>query len=165
MSEHSAGILLFRFKNKKLEVLLVHPGGPFWAKKDQGVWSIPKGLFEENENPLDVARREFKEETGFEIDGEFIELGEVQQPERKVVHAWAFEKDIDETKVVSNTFTLEWPKNSGRMQEYPEIDKAGWFRLEEARVKILKGQVSFLKRLVERINYTHGVRNKKAMTP
>jgi predicted NUDIX family NTP pyrophosphohydrolase len=162
MSEHSAGILLFRFKNKKLEVMLVHPGGPFWGKKDEGVWSIPKGLFEKNESPLDVAKREFKEETGYEIDGEFIELGELQQPSRKIVHTWALEKDIDENKVVSNTFMLEWPKNSGRIQEYPEIDKAGWFGLEEARVKILRGQVSFLNRLMEIINYSPEVENKKA---
>jgi predicted NUDIX family NTP pyrophosphohydrolase len=117
MSVHSAGIILFRFKNEKLEVMLVHPGGPFWAKKDDGAWSIPKGLFEENENPLDAAKREFKEETGYEVGGEFIELGELKQPSRKIVHAWALEKDIDETKIVSNTFTLEWPKNSGNIKE------------------------------------------------
>jgi predicted NUDIX family NTP pyrophosphohydrolase len=153
MSKHSAGILLFRFRNEKLEVMLVHPGGPFWAKKDNGAWSIPKGLFEENENPMDAAKREFKEETGFEVDGEFIELGELQQPSKKIVHAWALEKDLDETKIMSNTFTLEWPKNSGRLQECPEIDKAGWFDIEQGKKKILKGQISFIDKLVEIINY------------
>jgi predicted NUDIX family NTP pyrophosphohydrolase len=153
MSKHSAGILLFRFRNEKLEVMLVHPGGPFWAKKDNGAWSIPKGLFEENEKPMDAAKREFKEETGFEVDGEFIELGELKQPSKKIVHAWALEKDLDETKVMSNTFTLEWPKNSGRVQEYSEIDKAGWFDIEQAKKKILKGQIGFIDKLVEIINY------------
>jgi predicted NUDIX family NTP pyrophosphohydrolase len=153
MSKHSAGILLFRFRNEKLEVMLVHPGGPFWAKKDNGAWSIPKGLFEESEKPMDAAKREFKEETGFEVDGEFIELGELQQPSKKIVHAWAIEKDLDKTKIMSNTFTLEWPKNSGRVQEYPEIDKAGWFDIEQAKEKILKGQIGFIDKLVEIINY------------
>jgi predicted NUDIX family NTP pyrophosphohydrolase len=133
--------------------MLVHPGGPFWAKKDEGAWSIPKGLFEENEDPLDAAKREFKEETGFEVEGEFIDLGELKQPSKKIIHAWALEKDLDETKIVSNTFTLEWPKNSGRLQEYPEIDKADWFEIEQAKKKILKGQVGFIERLVEIINY------------
>lgn len=127
--------------------------GPFWAKKDEGAWSIPKGLFEENEDPLDAAKREFKEETGFEVEGEFIDLGELKQPSKKIIHAWALEKDLDETKIVSNTFTLEWPKNSGRLQEYPEIDKADWFEIEQAKKKILKGQVGFIERLVEIINY------------
>jgi len=153
MSKHSAGILLFRFGNEKLKVMLVHPGGPFWAKKDNGTWSIPKGLFEEKENPIDAAKREFKEETGFEVDGEFIELGELQQPSKKIIHAWALEKDLDETKIMSNTFTLEWPKNSGRLQEYPEIDKAGWFDIEQAKKKILKGQIGFIDKLVEILNY------------
>lgn len=153
MSKHSAGILLFRFRNEKLEVMLAHPGGPFWAKKDKGAWSIPKGLLEENENPMDAAKREFKEETGFEVDGEFIELGELQQPSKKIVHAWALEKDLDETKIMSNTFTFEWPKNSGRVQEYLEIDKAGWFDIEQAKKKILKGQIGFIDKLVEITNY------------
>ncbi|MCD5401140.1 NUDIX domain-containing protein [candidate division NPL-UPA2 bacterium] len=153
MSKHSAGILLFRYKNEQLEVMLVHPGGPFWAKKDDGAWSIPKGLFEENENLLNAAKREFKEETGLEIDGQFIDLGELKQPSRKIIHAWALEKDLDVTNIVSNTFTLEWPKNSGRLQEYPEIDKAEWFDIERAKKKILKGQVGFIDRLVEIINY------------
>ncbi len=153
MGAHSAGILLFRFRNNKLEVLLVHPGGPFQAKKDAGAWSIPKGLFTE-ESPLEAAKREFNEETGFEVDGEFIELGQLKQPSGKIVHAWALQKDIDETKVVSNTFRLEWPRHSGKFKEYPEIDKAGWFELEEAKKKLLKGQAGFLDRLTEIIKHS-----------
>ena len=149
MAVHSAGILLFRHKNNKLEVMLVHPGGPFWARKDEGAWSIPKGILDENENPLDAAKREFNEETGLEADGAFIELGEVKQPSGKIVHAWALEKDLDVTEIDSNSFTIEWPKNSGKMREYPEIDRAGWFSLDEARTKILKGQVALLDRLVD----------------
>jgi predicted NUDIX family NTP pyrophosphohydrolase len=138
MSLHSAGILLFRFKNEKLEVMLVHPGGPIRAKKDNGAWSISKGLLEEHETPLDTAKREFKEEAGLEVDGEFVDLGELNQHSKKIVHAWALEKDSDVTNIVSNTFTLEWPKNSGKIQEYPEIDKAGWFDIELAKKKNTK---------------------------
>jgi len=140
----SAGILLFRFRNEKLEVMLVHPGGPFWANKDDGVWSIPKGLPEDNENPLDTARREFKEETGFEVDGEFIDLGELNQSSVKIVHVWALEKDLDITNIVSNTISYEWPKNSRKIQEIPEVDKAGWFDIELAKKKIIKGQIGFI---------------------
>ncbi len=147
MALHSAGILLFRLKNGKLEVMLVHPGGPFWARKDEAAWSIPKGLFDENEKALDAARREFNEETGLEVDGSFIELGEVKQPGGKIVHAWALEKDLDITKIESNSFAIEWPKNSGTVREYPEVDRAGWFGLDQARKKILKGQIPLLDRL------------------
>jgi predicted NUDIX family NTP pyrophosphohydrolase len=154
VSVYSNGILLFRFRNKKLEVMLVHPGGPFWAKKDEGVWSIPKGLPEGHEKPLDTAKREFKEETGFEVDGEFIDLGELSQSSRKIVHIWALEKDMDITNVVSNTFTFEWPKNSGRVQEYPEVDKAGWFDVELAKKKIRKEQIGFIDKLMGTINYS-----------
>jgi predicted NUDIX family NTP pyrophosphohydrolase len=149
MSAKSAGILLFRFRNDKLEVMLVHPGGPFWARKDEGAWSIPKGILDENENPLDAAKREFNEETGLEADGKFIELGKVKQPSGKIVHAWALEKDLDVTEIESNSFTIEWPKDSGKMREYPEIDRAGWFSLDEARTKILKGQLPLLDRLAD----------------
>ncbi|HXG31140.1 MAG TPA: NUDIX domain-containing protein [Thermodesulfobacteriota bacterium] len=153
MGLRSAGILLFRFKGGRLEVFLVHPGGPFWAKKDEGAWSIPKGLFEDGEDPLDAAKREFREETGFDVDGEFIELGELRQPGRKTIHVWALEGDLDVTRIVSNTFTLEWPKKSGIVREYPEIDRGGWFGLDEARRKIAKGQAAFLDRLIEKIGY------------
>ena len=148
MVVYSGGILLFRFNNNETEVLLVHPGGPFWTKKDEGAWSIPKGVFEEHESPLDAAKREFKEETGFEADGEFIELGNLTQSSKKIVHAWALEKDLDETKVVSNKFSLEWPRRSGIMKEFPEIDRAGWFDIDLAKKKIQKGQAGFIDRLL-----------------
>jgi predicted NUDIX family NTP pyrophosphohydrolase len=151
MGEQSAGILLYRFREKELQVFLVHPGGPFWARRDEGAWSIPKGLMEAGENPLDAARREFREETGFEVEGGCLELGELKQPSRKLVHAWASEQDIDPSRLKSNTFTLEWPKASGQMREYPEVDRGGWFGLEEALKKILKGQAEFLDRLLERL--------------
>jgi predicted NUDIX family NTP pyrophosphohydrolase len=152
MVVHSGGILLFRSNNHKLEVMLVHPGGPFWTKKDEGAWSIPKGVFEENESPLDAAKREFKEETGFEADGEFIELGNLTQPSKKIVHVWALEKDLDETRVVSNKFSLEWPRRSGIMKEFPEIDRASWFDIDLAKKKIQKGQAGFIDRLLEIIS-------------
>jgi predicted NUDIX family NTP pyrophosphohydrolase len=153
MPPHSSGLLLFRLRNNQLQVLLVHPGGPFWAKKDEGAWSIPKGLILENESLLAAARREFQEETGFSVDGEFKDLGEFRQPSGKIVRAFALEKDLDETKVSSNKFSLEWPKDSGIMREYPEIDRAGWFDIGQARMKILKGQAAFLDRLIEILNY------------
>lgn len=124
--------------------MLVHPGGPYWAKKDKGAWSIPKGLVEENEPPLEAAKREFKEETGFAVAGDFVELGALKQPSKKIVHAWALEKDLDITKIVSNTFELEWPKNSGVIKKYPEIDRGVWFEIGEAKLKILQGQQKFL---------------------
>ena len=165
MSTYSHGILLFRFRNDELEVMLVHPGGPIWAKKDHGVWSIPKGLPEKHETSLETAKREFKEETGFEVDGEFIDLGELKQPSKKIVHVWALEKDLDVTNVISNTFPLEWPKNSGKIQEYPEVDKAGWFDIELARQKIRKGQIGFLDKLTCLLNYSqkekHSDREKR----
>jgi predicted NUDIX family NTP pyrophosphohydrolase len=131
--------------------MLVHPGGPFWAKKDEGAWSIPKGLFEDGEEPLAAAKREFKEETSVDVDGRFTELGELRQPSRKVIHAWALESDLDPDAIVSNTFELQWPRHSGVVRTYPEIDRAGWFGIAEAREKILKGQVGFLDRLLEMI--------------
>lgn len=151
MSQHSAGILLYRYRGDELEVLLVHPGGPFWVRKNMGAWSIPKGLFEENEDPLEAARREFKEETGFSVSGQFIQLGELKQPSRKIIHAWALEGDIDTRRLSSNTFTLEWPRHSGQQQEFPEIDRGEWFGLETARSKILKGQAPFLDRLLTKL--------------
>lgn len=153
MNPQSAGILLYRFKSNRLEVFLAHPGGPFWAKKDAGAWSIPKGLFEDGETPLEAAKREFKEETGVLVEGEFIELGSLKQPSKKIVHAWALEKDVDASSVVSNTFALEWPNGSGNIKEYPEIDRAEWFGISEARIKILKGQAKFIDILLERIQY------------
>jgi predicted NUDIX family NTP pyrophosphohydrolase len=149
MALHSAGILLYRRNKNQFEVLLAHPGGPYWKDRDEGVWSIPKGLFDADEVPLEAARREFKEETGFEVDGMFIALGELKQPGGKIVHAWALEKDLDVTKIVSNTYPVEWPYKSGRWRRYPEVDRAGWFTVDEARKKILKGQAGFIDRLLE----------------
>jgi len=152
MSIHSAGILCYRYRDLVLEVLLVHPGGPFWVKRDSGAWSIPKGLVESGEQPLAAARREFNEETGFDVAGEFVALGELQQPSKKIVHAWAVQMDIDVTRLSSNTFSLEWPKGSGNVREYPEVDKGEWFELAEARQKITKGQTEFLDRLLQQLS-------------
>ena len=153
MSLQSAGILLFRFKQKELEVLLAHPGGPFFEHREDGVWSIPKGLCEDNESPLETARREFEEETGFAVDGSFIELGRLRLSSGKIVHAWALEYDIDATNIVSNCFEMEWPRHSGQIMEFPEVDKAAWFDLAEAKRKISKGQAGFIDRLAARIDY------------
>jgi len=151
MSKKSAGLLLFREVSGCLEVLLVHPGGPFWAKKDEGAWSIPKGEFEDDEDPLAAAKREFEEETGFTADGQMIPLEPVHQPSGKLVHAWALKRDLDPAGLKSNTFTMEWPLKSGRYQEFPEIDRAAWFRIEEASHKILRGQAAFLDQLQEKL--------------
>ncbi len=128
-------------------MFLVHPGGPFWAKKDAGAWSIPKGEILEGEDPLAAARREFEEETGVVADGQFLPLGELKQPSGKVIAAWALEHDFDAEQVRSNTFALEWPPKSGRMEQFPEVDAGAWFSLPEARIKLLKGQLEFLRRL------------------
>jgi len=149
MPKQSAGLLLYRFRQNHLEVLLVHPGGPFWAKKDLGSWSIPKGEFAEGEDALAAAQREFQEETGFSISGEFKPLASLKQKSGKVVYAWAIESDLDHTKVKSNTFNLEWPPKSGRISEFPEIDRAEWFSVEVAREKINPGQIAFLDRLMQ----------------
>lgn len=151
MPKTSAGLLLFRETSGGPEVLLVHPGGPFWSRKDEGAWSLPKGEFEEGEDPLAAARREFQEETGASAPGEAIPLGSLRQSGGKVVHAWAVRGDLDPDLLESNTFLLEWPPKSGRLREFPEVDRAGWFPLEEARRKILKGQAGFLDRLQEKL--------------
>ncbi|BCA52973.1 Phosphohydrolase [Nitrospira sp. KM1] len=143
----SAGILLFRMQNDRLQVLLVHPGGPFWSKKDEGAWSIPKGEYGEGEDPLAVAKREFQEETGSDLQGEPIPLSKLQQPGGKVISAWAVSGDLDPANVKSNMFTLEWPPRSGRLQEFPEIDRAMWFDLPTAKSKLLAGQQPFLDQL------------------
>lgn len=144
MVKRSAGLLMFRRTNNGLEVFLVHPGGPFWAAKDAGGWMIPKGEYSEDEEPLDAAKREFREETGFEANGEFIDLGEVKQTGGKLVNAWAFEGDCDPAKLVSNSCLVEWPPRSGRRIEVPEVDRGAWFTLDAARSAILKSQSPFL---------------------
>jgi predicted NUDIX family NTP pyrophosphohydrolase len=150
-SKKSAGLLLYRKRRGGVEVFLVHPGGPFWAKKNDGAWSIPKGEFGDNEEPLEAAKREFQEETGFAAAGEFVSLDPVRQPSGKVVYAWAVRDDIDQTAIRSNTFAIELPKGSGKMREFPEVDRADWFSLEEARRKILKGQVALLDQFERKI--------------
>ena len=157
MGEQSAGILAYRRTGTGIEVLLVHPGGPFWATKDAGAWSIPKGLFQPDEDPLEAARREFTEETGVALEGEFLPLGSARQPSGKTIHAWATEADIDVSKLVSNTFEMEWPPRSGKRQEFPEVDKGGWFPLAIANEKILKGQKELLDRLSSRLETLPGV--------
>jgi len=143
----SAGILLHRRRERALEVLLVHPGGPFWAGKDLGAWSIPKGEFEPGEDPRQVALREFREEMGQPLEGELVPLAPRKQPSGKLVHAYAVAGDLDAGAIRSNLFTMEWPRRSGRRQEFPEVDRAQWFALAEAREKILRGQRGFLDEL------------------
>lgn len=148
MPKQSAGILMYRRDPKDLSVLLVHPGGPFWAKKDLGAWSIPKGEYGPGEDPLAVAVREFEEETGVVPKGEFRPLGEVRQTGGKHVLAWAVEGDLDPAKIQSNSFEMEWPPRSGRKQSFPEIDRAEWFSPDAAREKILASQREFIDRLL-----------------
>ncbi|HEX9986639.1 MAG TPA: NUDIX domain-containing protein [Thermoanaerobaculia bacterium] len=142
----SAGILLYR-RRAGLEVFLVHPGGPFWAKKDLGAWTVPKGEVEEGEDPRDTAIREFTEETGFTLDGELRPLKPVRQAGGKTVHAWSVEGDCDPAALRSNLFSMEWPPRSGKRQEFPEADRAAWFALDEARRRIIAGQVPLLDEL------------------
>lgn len=146
MPKVSAGLLLHR-RRDSVEVLLVHPGGPLWAKKDLGAWSIPKGEVGEGEDLLAAAQRELQEETGFRVAGPFLELQSARQRSGKIVRAWAVEADADPTLLVSNMFSMEWPPRSGRRQEFPEVDRAEWFPLAEARRRILPGQVPLLEEL------------------
>lgn len=143
----SAGILMYRRRAGSVEVLLVHPGGPYWSRKDEGAWSIPKGRREEGEDAEATARREFLEEVGFPVDGALHPLGSVRQSGGKLVEAFAVEGDIDTAVVHSNLFTLEWPHGSGRMRSFPEVDRAGWFSLVIARIKLLNSQAAFIERL------------------
>jgi predicted NUDIX family NTP pyrophosphohydrolase len=143
----SAGLLLYR-RGGEFEVFLVHPGGPFWSKKDARAWSIPKGEIGETEPPLQAARREFLEETGLAIDGEFRPLDPVKQTGGKIVYAWAIEADCDPAELRSNLFSVEWPPKSGKTHEFPEIDRAGWFTIPEARQKIIAGQIGLIDQLV-----------------
>jgi predicted NUDIX family NTP pyrophosphohydrolase len=156
MKKRSAGIVMYRRAGRELQVLLVHPGGPFWARKDLGAWSIPKGEFEEGEEPLAAARREFREELGADPDGAFVDLGMLTQPSRKEIIAWAVEGDFMVEELKSNTFELEWPPKSGKKRLFPEVDRAEWFGPQDARRKILPGQVEFIDRLVARIGHVDG---------
>lgn len=147
--KRSAGLLLYRQRDGLPEVLLGHPGGPYWAKKDLATWSIPKGEYAEDEEPLAAAQREFREETGYPCAPPFIDLGEVKQPGGKLVHIWACAGDADPAALVSNHFEMEWPPKSGRMRRFPEFDRVAWFGVEEAERRILKGQRGFVERLVQ----------------
>jgi len=151
MAKRSAGILMFRRRGADIEVLLMHPGGPFWAKKDDGAWSIVKGEFLQGEDALAVAKREFEEETGARPQGEFLPLGDVVQAGRKIVTAWALEGDFEPATLVSNRFELEWPPKSGRKASFPEVDRAQWFSLTDAREKILPAQRELISRLMQAI--------------
>jgi predicted NUDIX family NTP pyrophosphohydrolase len=156
MPRRSAGILLYRLTGDEPEVLLVHPGGPFWARRDAGSWSIPKGEYDDAEEARGCALREFEEETGTALpEGELIDLGDVKQKSGKVVTAWAAEGDLDADAITSNTFTMEWPPRSGQMAEFPEVDRAGWFSLDDAREKLIAAQAEFVGRLRERLGDGH----------
>ncbi len=151
--KQSAGLLLYRFRENRLEVFLVHPGGPYWARKDSGSWSIPKGEYEGDEDPLAAAKREFLEETGCEPGkGPFIAMTAAKQKGGKTVMAWAFQGDCDPSSIRSNTFSMEWPPHSGKKAEFPEVDRAAWFTIDKAREKILQGQIGLLEQLLENMH-------------
>jgi predicted NUDIX family NTP pyrophosphohydrolase len=151
MTKTSAGILLFRKRGARVEVLLVHPGGPFWANKDDGAWSMPKGLIEEGEDARAAAKREFFEETGLYVEGDFVELGIHKQAGGKIIAAWAHEGDFDAKLLKSNSFSMEWPPRSGKTALFPEVDKANWFALDEALTKVTKGQMAIIRALAEKL--------------
>ena len=146
MSKKSSGLLAYRRRAGHMEVFLIHPGGPYWTRKDDGAWSIPKGEFTVEE-PLEAAKREFTEETGFQTNGPYRILAPIRQPSGKLIHAWAFEGDFDPAAIRSNTFPLEWPPGSGMVRDFPEADRAGWFSIEKAREKIIRGQTGFIDEL------------------
>ncbi len=149
MAKMSAGLVMYRLRDGGLELLLVHPGGPYWRDKDEGAWSIPKGEYTEDEDPLEVAKREFKEETGYDAEGIFQPLSPVRQAGGKIVTAWAFEGDCDAEKAKSNTFSMEWPPRSGKRAEFPEVDRADWFPATVAKQKLVKAQVGFIEQLCD----------------
>ncbi len=152
MSKRSAGILLYRYRDTKLEVFVVHPGGPFWAGKDEHAWSIPKGEYEDDENPQAAARRELREETGVVLRASLIDLGEIRQSCGKRVRAWAAHQDCDADTIESNTFTMEWPPHSGQMREFPEVDQAAWVAADAAPGKLHQGQGEFIARLRRKLD-------------
>ncbi len=152
MKKHSAGLIVFRRKGNDVEVLLAHMGTPWWAKKDIGAWTIPKGLVDAGETPFEAAKREFKEELSLPVpDGEFIELGDIEQHNNKIVSAWAVEADMDVSDTKSNVTRIEWPPRSGQMQDFPEIDRAEWFSLATASTKVVRGQSELFERLADKL--------------
>lgn len=155
MPKRSAGLLMYRHRDNALEVFLVHPGGPFWAKKDLGAWTIPKGEYTDEEEPLAAALREFREETGFTAEGDFLPLGEIRQAGGKLVTVWALEGDCDPTALVSIPFEMEWPPRSGQRASFPEVDRGAWFALQEAHTHILASQQPILDRLAKRVRQQH----------
>jgi predicted NUDIX family NTP pyrophosphohydrolase len=167
MGAKSAGLLVYRISDGGIaEVLIAHPGGPFWARKGDGWWSIPKGEYDENEDPLAAAFREFEEETGLEVPHHgAVSLGEVRQPSGKRVVVWALEADLDTSDAQSNTFELEWPRGSGKVRQYPEVDRIEWVQVSLARIRLLKGQAPFLDRLLAAIGPGHGLPREEAGPP
>lgn len=152
MAKVSAGLLLYRYRDGRLQVFLVHPGGPFWARKDKGAWSIPKGEVGDGEDPLAAAKREFEEETGIKPSGDFVPLESVRQKAGKVVQAWAFAGDCDPRGIRSNSFTMEWPPRSGKQKEFPEVDRAEFFEIEEAKRRINPAQAALLAELQQKLS-------------
>lgn len=148
MGKRSAGLLVYRVRNGEVEVFLAHPGGPFWARRDKGAWTIPKGLSEPDEDPLAAAKREFAEETGVHMEGSFLDLGVFKQPGGKRIAIWAIEGDLDPSRLVSNTFELEWPPRSGIRRQFPEIDRGAWIAVTEALEMIVLGQRPALEKLL-----------------
>jgi predicted NUDIX family NTP pyrophosphohydrolase len=155
MHRTNAGILFYRLQQNKLEVLLVHPGGPYWVKKDAGAWSIPKGEASADEKLLEAAIRETEEETGIKAQGKFIALAPVKQKSGKIIYAWTLQGNFETSAIRSNTFEMEWPPKSGKKKLFPEIDKAAWFGIEEAKNKIIPGQIPFITELGSLVNQTH----------
>ena len=153
MAHHSSGILVYRLRDGEVEVLLAHPGGPFWQRKDLGAWSIPKGELEAGEDPESAARRELEEEVGITVDGPLIDLGFVTQRAGKVVYAWGYEAEFDPERMQSNTFSMEWPPRSGRTAEFPEIDRVAWFSPDVAEQKLNPAQTAFLARLINCVKH------------
>ena len=155
MPKRSAGLMMYRHRPRGLEVFLVHPGGPFFAKKDLGAWTIPKGEYLEDEQPLEAAKREFQEETGFPVPETFLDLGSIKQAGGKIVAAWAFEGDCDPAKMISNHCEVEWPPRSGRLIEIPEADRGAWFSIDEAKERIKSAQIPLIDQLLTALNFTN----------
>lgn len=149
MTVHSAGILLYRMANGQAEVFLVHPGGPYWANRDKGAWSVPKGVVNHQEDQLAAAKREFREETGFAPDGEFRPLGSFRQPSGKQLTVWALEGDCDPTKLKSESFSMVWPPKAGKLTAFPEVDRGAWFKRDQAMIRIVSGQRPIIERFYD----------------